>query len=197
MGVFDLPFVMKISDKGIAELASYECICLKPYLDSKGVKTVGIGSTVSDIPDLASWDWGKEISIAEGFTIYCKGLLKYEKALNDVLTATEISQALFDSLVSITYNIGYNGLENHKFIKLINANASLASIVKAMAEYNEVDHKITQGLINRRAKEAKVILEGVYSSKGMVDLVPVINKRPAYKQAKKINIMQYLQGTNG
>ncbi len=182
---------LEISKQGLVELASYECLCLKPYLDSGGVKTVGIGSTSSDIPDLHSWDWDKEISIKEAVEIYEKGLKKYSDAVNKAVHVA-IPQTLFDALVSITYNIGVGGMAKSTFIKRVNNKASLESIVEAMAEWKKDNGRVVQGLVNRRAKEAKVILTGNYSSKGKVPLTPVINKKPAYSQAKMINLLDYI-----
>jgi len=183
---------MELSKLGYCALANYECLCLKPYLDSGGVKTVGIGSTVSDIPDLALWDWNKEISIEEAVRLYKKGLTKYVAAVNRSLTRLEIPQTLFDALVSITYNIGTGGMAGSTFMKRVNAGESLDRIVQAMAAWNKDNGKVVQGLINRRKKEADLILKGDYGTKGLVDLVPVINKKPAYSKATKINLMYYL-----
>ncbi len=193
---------MNISPMGVCELANHECLCLKPYLDSGGVKTVGIGSTISDIKDLPLWDWNKEISIQEAVDIYKKGLAKYVAGVNKALTRLEIPQTLFDALVSICYNIGVglpatkdrkgSGLAGSTFMKRVNAGESLERIVQAMAAWNKDNGVVVQGLINRRKKEANLILTGNYSSGGMVDLVPVVNKKPVYKQGKKIDLIPYL-----
>lgn len=195
---------MELSKLGYCALANYECVCLKPYLDSGGVKTVGIGSTKSDIPDLALWDWNKEITIEEAVALYKKGLSKYIAGVNRYLIPLSIPQTLFDALVSITYNIGIGrlpdpskkikgaGMAASTFMKRVNAGDSLERIVQAMALWNKDNGKVVQGLINRRAKEARLILKGDYGTEGLVDLVPVINKKPAYSKGKKIDLMQYL-----
>jgi len=190
---------MELSKLGYCALANYECLCLKPYLDSGGVKTVGVGSTISDIPDLPLWDWNKEISIEEAVRLYKKGLSKYVAAVNKELTRLEIPQTLFDALVSITYNIGtgntktnVGGMAGSTFMKRVNAGESLERIVQAMAAWNKDNGKVVQGLINRRKKEANLILHGDYGTKGLVDLVPVVNKKPVYSKATKINLLDYL-----
>ncbi len=182
---------LDISFNGICELISYECICLQPYLDSVKVKTVGIGSTASDIADLASWDWDKKISVEEAVRLFKLGLAKYVAAVNKSLEVS-VSQSLFDALVSITYNIGINGMKKSTFIKRVNAKESLQSIIEAMSRYNQGGGRIIKGLANRRAKEANLVLTGSYSSGGNVPLVPVVNKRPCYKQAKNISLRQYI-----
>ena len=183
---------MNLSKEGLAELASFECICLKPYLDSGGEKTVGIGATRSDIPDLAMWSWDREISIEQAVELYKKGLQKYVAAVNKAITKLEVSQTLFDALVSICFNIGVSGMAKSTFIKKVNADAPLREIVAAMAMWNKDNGKVVQGLINRRKKEADLILTGEYSSGGKVPLVPVVGRKPVYRQGKLINLMEYL-----
>ena len=182
---------MNISKEGVVELASYECLCLKPYLDSGGVKTVGVGSTVSDIKDLAAWSWDKEISIEEAVRIYQLGLAKYVSAVNKALTR-EVDQTLFDALVSICYNIGTGGMSKSTFIKRVNAGDSLERIVSAMALWNKDNGKLIKGLVNRRKKEADLILTKKYSSQGYVDLVPVVNKKPVYSSGRKLRLLDYI-----
>ncbi len=110
---------MNISNAGLIELASYECLCLKPYLDSGGEKTIGFGSTKSDIPDLYTWSWDKEITIEEAVALYKKGINKYVAGVNRALTRLEVPQTLFDALVSITYNIGIAGMAKSTFMYFI------------------------------------------------------------------------------
>jgi lysozyme len=177
---------------GICELASYECLCLSKYLDSGGVPTIGIGSTVSDIKDLPLWSYDKEITMEEAVEIYKKGLVKYVAAVNRALTKLSIPQTLFDALVSICYNIGTQGMATSTFMKRVNAGESLDRIVEAMARWNKDNGVVVKGLINRRAKEARLILTDQYSSGGMVGLTPVVNKKPVYSKAVQIDLMQYL-----
>lgn len=175
---------------GIAELGDYEGLMLQPYLCTSNVKTVGFGSTISDIPDLPNWAWDKTITVAEAVQYYLKGIKKYEDAVNKALMVA-VTQEQFDALVSITYNIGIGGMQKSTFMRLINQNASVDQIVAAMKKFNMGGGKVVQGLINRRNKEGKLFKEGTYSSNGYVDLIPVntVTHRPLYKYAKKLNLM--------
>lgn len=184
---------MNISKMGVAELASYEALILSPYLDSGGVKTVGIGSTSSDIKDLNLWPWDKQLSIQEAVNLYVKSLSKYVAAVNKALTRLEIPQHQFDALVSITYNIGTSGMANSTFMKYVNQGRSDKDVVGAMARWNKDNGVVVKGLVNRRAKEAVLYTSGVYNSKGMVNLVPVnTSHRPVYAGGKLIDIMSFL-----
>jgi len=183
---------MKMSVMGCCELAEYECIALKCYLDSGGVKTFGAGSTVSDIPDIAKWSWDVEHPLQEAVDIYVRGLEKYVSAVNKALTV-QVKQHEFDALVSLTYNIGTAGFRNSTALRLVNAKASEDQVIAAMARWRNDNGRVVQGLINRRAKEAKLYRDAFYGTNGLVSVVPVRNKKPVYAQGKKVNLIPYLE----
>jgi lysozyme len=187
----DTKTTQDISVEGLAELANYECVTLKPYLDSGGVKTVGVGSTVSDIPDLSTWDWDRTLTIKEAIDIYRNSLKKYIKGVNETLKV-DIDQQLFDALVSITYNIGISGMKSSTFMRLVNASASRQRIANAMALWHKDNGKVVPGLINRRRKETDLILSGKYEANGMIPVAPVVNKKPQYSKAKMVKLADYI-----
>jgi len=76
---------MEFSTKGKIFLIMNEGICLTPYLDSVGVKTLAIGATVSEIPDIAKMSWDHTITMQEALDLLDKGLAKYVNAVNTVL----------------------------------------------------------------------------------------------------------------
>lgn len=183
---------MNISPQGIAELADYEDLMLQPYLDSGGVKTVGIGSTISDVPDLPKWPWTKTITIEEAVAIYKQGLKKYEAAVNAALKV-KVEQHQFDALVSICYNIGTAGMRGSTFMKRLNAGLSSDQVVSAMKAWNKDNGKVVQGLVNRRKYEADLFLSGRYKSGGYVDLIPTdARHKPVYRLGKRINLVPYI-----
>lgn len=182
---------MDISKAGMCELGAREGLCLTPYLDSVGVKTVGFGSTKSDIPDLALWDWKKEITIEEAVRLYKTGLSKYVAAVNRTLTKLDIAQHKFDALVSICYNIGEGGLAGSTFMRYINAGRSDQDVVKAIKMWNKPPE-----IVGRRQQECDLFVNGIYHSGGMVALTPVDTKthKELIHQSKQINLLTYLQG---
>lgn len=182
---------MQISKEGLIELANYEALAHTKYLDSVGVHTIGIGMTISEIPDLNSWSWTKSLSTQECVDQYRASLKQYENAVNRALKV-EVTQAQYDMLVSITYNIGVNGMAGSTFMKRINAKDTPERIVSAMKAWNKANGRILKGLVNRRAAEGKVFLTGKYTNDGTIGLI-VVNStthKPAYKG--RINIGAYL-----
>jgi GH24 family phage-related lysozyme (muramidase) len=117
---------MNISKQGKAELCGHEGLALKLYLDSVNVRTIGLGATVSEIPNIKQLPWTYSITIQEAFDLLDKSLSKYVKAVNDALKVP-VTQFQFDALVSICYNIGTSGLKNSTFMRRINAGARVGS----------------------------------------------------------------------
>lgn len=177
-----------ISLKGLVQLAGLEGISQRKYLDSVGVQTIGIGATVSDIPDIKSWPWNKELSLEEVLDLYRKSLKKYVTAVNNVLHV-EIEQHQFDALVSICYNIGTGGLARSTFMKRINSGMSDYSIESAIMLWNK-----PREIIGRRQKEANLYVSGIYSERGKVNVFPVntTTHKPIYSKGKTIDLLAYL-----
>lgn len=177
---------INLSKKGLAFLAGLEGIGLTKYLDSVGVATIGIGSTRSDIPDLASWSWDKKITIEEAFDLYQKHLEKYVEAVNKALKVP-VFQHQFDALVSICYNIGVNGMAKSTFIKRVNSGSPDEEVSKAILMWD-----IPKEIIGRRTKEAKLYTSGIYAGGGKVLIFPIVNKKPRYSGGYEINAIDYI-----
>lgn len=130
----------EFSNKGKAFLITLEGICLSPYLDSVGVKTLGIGSTISDIPNIDDLPWDYTLTIEQALEQMNTGLKKYVDAVNSVLQVP-VTQNQFDALVAITYNIGtgkvksrVGGMAGSTFMKRINAKYKVGAVPMRMLE---------------------------------------------------------------
>lgn len=177
-------YLMQVSIKGLLELADREGLAETPYLDSVNVKTIGIGMTSADIKDLASWPWGRALSIQEAVNLYKQHITPYATAVSSALTIL-IPQNQFDALVSICYNIGIRGLRNSTFIKRINSDQSMSSIKAAILMWNKPSE-----IIGRRTKEANLFEYGTYSNNdGCVDhiIVSTITHKPRYSGRIRID----------
>lgn len=182
---------MHISNEGLMELASYEALAHTKYLDSGGVETIGIGMTTSEIKDLHQWPWDKNLSIEECVNRFKDAVKKYEDAVNKFLKVP-LEQHKFDALVSLTYNIGINAMIKSSFMKRINAKDGDKNIIKAMQMWNRDNGKIVKGLVNRRAAESDLYINGRYRSGGKVTLIEVDphTHKPSYKGS--IDISNYI-----
>jgi GH24 family phage-related lysozyme (muramidase) len=183
----------RMSAEGKAELANYEGLILTPYYCAANVKTVGLGSTISDIPDLPSWPWDKEISVQRAVDLFEQGLAKYERAVNNALKV-DIKQHQFDVLVSICYNIGIGGMRRSTFMRRVNNKESDRRITAALKMWNKAAGRVNRGLVNRRKAESKLWKTGIYKSGGYVSKTPTNSRhRPVYRKGKRFYILPYFQ----
>lgn len=190
--------VLTMSPQGLVELANYEGLANTKYIDSGGVHTIGIGMTVSEIPDLAKWSWDKYLDNETCVKMFKSSLKKYEEAIRKVLRV-KITQNEFDALVSITYNIGtgntrtmQGGMAGSTFMKRLNSNDLPKNVVAAMQFWNKDNGKVVKGLVNRRKAEGQVFLTGQYQNDGTVALISVDPKTHKPRYNKRTNILQYI-----
>ena len=115
---------MKVSDKGLVEIAEHEGIVPAPYRDSVGVWTYGVGHTAaaggldpremnSAMPTGAAMD----AAVDRALELFKVDLGKYEKRVNDAIKVP-LLQHEFDALVSFDFNTG--GIHRAKLTAAIN-----------------------------------------------------------------------------
>ncbi len=163
---------MNISQKGAIELIGHEGMCLRPYLDSVGVWTLGCGATASEGIDIKGMSKTDYVSVQYIMDLFNKGIHKYEDAITKALKVP-VSQTEFDALVSVCYNIGCAGAAHSTFMRRINAEESGASVAAA--------------------KEARLFKDGVYSNGGKALLFDTNGAgKVSYKNGKTIDVEEYL-----
>lgn len=192
--------LMHMSKEGLADIVLSEAITTTVYKDSANVKTIGIGATRSEIKDLRTWPKDKQLSLEEVFELFTKGIEKYSHGVRKALKV-EVSQHMFDGLVSFAYNVGVGGMRKSSLIRAINRGVTdenqLRSLLMRWTKITQNGRKVTsRGLVNRRKAEAGVMFKGVYKNKKMIGkVVPVSSKmRPMYrsKRVKTIDLNKYL-----
>ncbi len=176
-----------ISLKGKIEIFGHEGICLRPYLDSVGVWTIGGGATASEGIDIKSMSKTEYISMGYALELFNKGITKYVNAVNKALTVS-VTQEQFDALVSICYNIGCTGLAKSTFIRRINAHEAASAVSLAIMMWCKPPE-----IKLRRAKEARLYREGVYSNCGKALLFDTNGAgKVQYSKGKTIDVSEYL-----
>lgn len=112
---------IKELDYGIKFLMSNEGVILHPYLDTKGIPTIGVGNTFyEDGSKVKMTD--PPITKERAMELFKYILKNYELAVYSN-TRDDINQNQFDALVSLCYNIGVNGFKNSTLVKKINNNS--------------------------------------------------------------------------
>lgn len=178
---------MNISNKGIAELWGHEGICLRPYYDSVGVMTIGMGATASEGIDIKAMSKTDYITMEYALELFNKGITKYVSAVNKALSVS-VNQEQFDALVSICYNIGCGGLRGSTFIKRINACETASAVSAAIMMWCKPPEIKT-----RRAKEARLYRDGVYSNGGKALLFDTNGAgKVSYAKGKTIDVSEYI-----
>ena len=138
---------MKIGEKGIELIQSYEKLRLRAYLPTRDdVLTIGWGHTGDDVQ--ADTVWTHE----QADEAFLKDIGWVETCVNKAVTA-QLLQGEFDALCSLCFNIGCTAFGKSTLVKLLNEN-NFDAAVKEFSVWNKQNHKELAGLTDRRAKEA-------------------------------------------
>lgn len=145
--------IKSLDQRGRDFLAKEEGIMLKPYRDSVGIPTIGIGCTfypdgrrvtMKDKPlknVQAAWDLFDAVNSNFLFTVYST-------------TRNDINQNQFNALLSLCYNIGPVGFKGSTVLKLVNKNPNDKKIADAFRMWKNAGGKPI--LLGRRNREAKM-----------------------------------------
>lgn len=134
-----------MSTQGRKLLIQREGVRYRPYLDSVGVLTIGVGHTSAAGPPRVTPDL--TLSTAEAEEILTRDLAKFEKVINDALKVS-VAQNEFDALVSICFNVGPR-FSQSTCIKKLNA-GDRAGAAEAIMLWNKPSE-----IIGRRRGEYK------------------------------------------
>lgn len=141
-----------MSKKGIDFLVNEEGMILKPYRDSVGIPTIGIGCTY--------YENGQRVKMTDpaitkdrAIGLFKNILSTYEKAVWS-RTRDDINQNQFDALVSICFNIGVAGFRDSTLLKRVNKNPNDPTISAAFEMWKNANGKPI--LLNRRKREARL-----------------------------------------
>lgn len=142
-----------LSPEGLALLKRYEACSLVIYDDQAGLPTIGWGHLI-----VKGEDFSKGITEKEAEALLAKDLAPRIAAVIACLEV-EVTQAQFDSCVSLLFNIGEQAFRTSSFLRAVNSRASHDIIRSALKKWCKVTvdgAKVNSaGLMNRRADEAK------------------------------------------
>ena len=146
---------MQLSQRGIQFICSFEGFSSKPYLDVRGIPTIGYGTT--HYPDT-----GKTVSLTDPAISTVQGL-NYLKLHIDKEVSGWVNQHLpglgqcqFDAVVSFCYNVGIGNFSHSHLIDAIAHHLSCAEITTDFDMFNKSGGKVINGLIRRRTAEANL-----------------------------------------
>ncbi len=146
---------MRISERGINLLKSFEGLELEAYQDIAGIWTIGYGHTGDDVEP------GMRISEREAEALLRKDLKPREDAV-DRFASISLSQNEFDALVSFVYNVGAAAFGGSTARKRLNRGDRIGA-ADALTWWNKATVggvlREVLGLTRRRAAERALFLE--------------------------------------
>ena len=104
---------MKISQRGIDLIKSFEGCRLTAYKCPAGIWTIGFGTTGTAIKEGLVW------SQAQADEALAKHLEEFSRGVTDLLKVS-VTQGQFDALVSFAYNVGPGALRKSTLLKMLN-----------------------------------------------------------------------------
>lgn len=142
---------MKISEKGLGLIRSFEGLELKSYKDSIGILTIGYGSTGSHVKS------GMVITKEEAEDLLKQDVSRFESGVNN-LVKVPLTQNQFDALVSFSFNLGLGNLKSSTLLKKLNI-SDYSGAANEFLRWNRAGGKVLNGLTRRRQAE-KDMFEG-------------------------------------
>ena len=146
---------MKLSAYGFKLLGELEGIVLRPYKDSVGIPTIGIGSTYYE--DGTKVKMSDKAITKERAIQLAKNVVKsFEARVNKSIVLT-MTQNQFDAMVLLCYNIGESGFARSSVVRNFNA-GNLQKAADSFLLWNKAGGLVSKGLTNRRNIERTLFL---------------------------------------
>ena len=143
--------IKKVDQSGLKFIANEEGLRLKPYLDSVGIPTIGIGCTYYEDGTRVKMS-DPPISEERAYQLFSNLLQHYEKGVWSS-TRDDINQNQFNALVSLCFNIGVGNFRSSTLLKRINTDKDDPSIKAAFEMWRNAGTR--KGiLLKRRQREA-------------------------------------------
>ena len=140
---------MKLSDKGIALITSFEGLRLTAYRCQANVLTIGYGHT-------AGVKEGDGITKEQAIKYFRKDVERFEKAVLEYVTVP-LEQHQFDALVSLAFNIGAGAFIGSTLLGMLNQGNYIGAASQFL-RWNKAGGKVSKGLVRRRDAEKDMFL---------------------------------------
>lgn len=149
---------MKISDKGLDLIKTFEGFSPNVYKDQAGLDTIGYGHLITD-DEKGAGTFAIKLTPGEATELLRRDATHAEEAVNK-LVKVSLTENQFSALCSWTFNLGVNALRTSTLLKRLNkGDYDLASeFLKWSKVRNPKTGKLetSQGLLTRRQKEAEL-----------------------------------------
>ena len=146
---------MRTGKAGIELIKRFEGFSSTPYLCPADVPTIGYGNTRRFDGSRVAMD-DEPISEADGEALLAHELLSFERSVDKLITA-ELTQVMFDALVSFTYNLGSGNLQSSTLRMKLNR-GNYEGAADEFPKWRKAQGRVLQGLVRRRIAERKLFL---------------------------------------
>ena len=140
---------MKISDKGLDLIRSFEGCELSAYKCPAGVWTIGVGSTGPHVKP------GMTITQEEADALLRKDVERFDRAVQKL--APTATQGQHDAMTSFAFNVGITALEGSTLLKMHRA-GNYEAAAGQFRRWNRGGGRVLAGLTRRRAAEAEMYM---------------------------------------
>ena len=144
--------ITKLDQSGLDFLAKEEGCILKPYLDSVGIPTIGIGMTYYPSTGVKVKMSDPAITKQQAYEMFNEMVKPYCLAVYST-TRDDLTQNQFNACVSLAYNIGTGGFKGSTAHRLINAKVSGEQLKTAWLAWCKAGGKVNLSLKERRVRE--------------------------------------------
>lgn len=168
---------MRVSEKGLAFIASHEGLVLNAYLDPAGIVTIGYGFTNRSRVFLA-WaktKWGRAMRMGDKLTkreaddILAKLLAEEYEPPVEKKFGRALTQQQFDACVSACYNLG-PGCLAWRWAKALKVGDEKEAARLLRVTGTKAKGRTLKGLVRRRRDEADLIEHGTYPNHGTTNI---------------------------
>mgnify|MGYP000210714743 FL=1 len=160
---------MKISEKSLAMIESFEGCLLKASNKLDGVWTIGYGQTGSYYGKRVRRGMTTTKALAHAW-LRDHSIKTYEDAVTQAVKVP-LNQNQFDALVSFAYNVGVGALKQSTALRKLNA-GDYAGAADALTMWTKCNGKVLAGLVRRRKEERALFLTPVtQANTGNTDLL--------------------------
>ena len=149
---------MKISEKGLAMIESFEGCLLKASNKLDGVWTIGYGQTGSYYGKKVRKGMTTTKALAHAW-LRDHSIKTYEDAVAKAVKVP-LNQNQFDALVSFTYNVGVGALKQSTALRKLNQ-GDYTGAADALTMWTKCNGKVLAGLVRRRKEERALFLTPV------------------------------------
>lgn len=141
---------MQTSQAGLNLIKEFEGCKLKAYKCPAGIWTIGYGWT-HGVKE--GDEWNQEMADR----MLVEGIKPFETAVNHAIAVAKTTQAQFDAMVSLCYNVGPANFQKSSVVRY-HRDGNHAKAAESFLLWNKGGGRVLSGLVRRREAEKRLYL---------------------------------------